>query len=104
MKDPQARRLFDPKVVTKHFARTERAFCKDEGNCFTKIIRQGTSGPGIIKKIRSPLQRAPPPILHCRDSERFRSIPRPKFGVDILGFQAFEREETDHCSLFHLIP
>jgi hypothetical protein len=104
MKDPQARRLFDPEVVTKHFARTEPAFYKDEGNCFTKIIRQGTSGPGIIKEIHSPLERAPPPILHRRESERFRPVRRLKFGADILGFQPFEREGTDHHSLFHLIP
>jgi hypothetical protein len=57
-------------VVTKHFARTEWHFLKQNANCFRKIICEGRSGSGIVKQIGSPLVKESPPLLHCRQSER----------------------------------
>jgi hypothetical protein len=59
MKDPQVRRLSNQAVATKHLARTECPRCKHGVNCFTKIIRQGPSGPGFINQIRSSLLKRP---------------------------------------------
>jgi hypothetical protein len=101
---PQARRISNPEVETKHLARTERPFFKQRANCSRKIIRSGPSGPGIVKQIRSPLVKVSPPLLHCRESEHFWAIHRLKFGVDRPGFQPFEREETDRRSLFQINP
>jgi hypothetical protein len=70
-KDPQARRLFDLEVATKRFARIERPFFKQRADCSHKIIRQRPSEPGVVKQIRSPLVKASPPFLHCRQGERF---------------------------------
>jgi hypothetical protein len=44
MNDPQARRLPNPEVATKHLARTERPFFKHRANCSRNIICQFVKG------------------------------------------------------------
>jgi hypothetical protein len=95
VRDPKARRLSNPEVATQYPARTERSFFKHRANCFTKIIRQGSSGPGIVKLVRSPLVKASPPLLHCRSGERFWAKHQFKFDVDRSGLQPFERGEMN---------
>jgi hypothetical protein len=66
VKDPQTRRPFNLEVAPKHLGRTEQPFFKHRANCSRNIIRQGPSGHGIVKQIRSPLVKVPPPPLQCR--------------------------------------
>jgi hypothetical protein len=54
VKDPQARRLSNPEVMTKHPAQTEQSSFKHRTNISRKIICQGSPGPGIVRQIRSP--------------------------------------------------
>jgi hypothetical protein len=103
-KDPHARPLFNPEAATKHLAQTERPFLKHKVNLSRNIIRQGSSEPEIVKQIRSPLVKPSPPLLDYRSGEGFWAIHRLNFGVDHPGFQSFEREETNHHSLFHISP
>jgi hypothetical protein len=49
MKDPQAPRLSNQEVARKQLVRTERPFFKHRPNCGKKIVRQGPSGPEIVK-------------------------------------------------------
>jgi hypothetical protein len=51
LKDPQAGRLSNPEVATKHLVRTGRPFFKQRPNCSRKVTRQRLSGPGIVKPI-----------------------------------------------------
>jgi hypothetical protein len=99
LKYPQVRRLSDPAIATKRLSRADRRFCTHGANYLTKIIYQGPYGLEIVKQIRSPLLKA-----SRRDSECFRARQRFKFGLDIFRFQPLKHEETDHRSLFHLIP
>jgi hypothetical protein len=66
LKDPQARRLSNPEVATKHHTRNEWLFCKHRANGPRKIICQGRSEPEIAKKISSPLMKVYPLLLHCQ--------------------------------------
>jgi hypothetical protein len=93
-----------PKVVTKHLAQTEWIFCKHGPNCSPKIIRQGPAGSDTVKRICSPLLKVSPRPLHCRQSERCRARHQLKSSVDIFRFQPLKHKETDHCSLFCLVP
>jgi hypothetical protein len=61
-KDWQARCLFHPKVATKRFSQTEQPFFGHRANYSHTIIRQGPSGPGIVKQICSPFVKASPPL------------------------------------------
>jgi hypothetical protein len=72
VKDQQALRVSNLEVAKKHLVRTERLFGKHKANCFTKIVRQEPSGPGIVKQICSPLVKAAPPLLHRWQNERLR--------------------------------
>jgi hypothetical protein len=74
MKNPPEHYFSNPEVAAKHFTPPKWLFCKHEANCFTKIIRQEPSGPAMVKQIRSPLVKASPPLLPCRQSERFWAI------------------------------
>jgi hypothetical protein len=100
VKGPQARCLSNTEVATRHLARTQGPSFKHRANYSRKIICQGPSRPGTVKQIRSPLVKTSPPRLYCQSSERFWVIHQLKFVVDCPSFRPFEREGTNHRSLF----
>jgi hypothetical protein len=61
VKNPQARRLFNPEVLTKHHAQTEWHFFKHRANRSRKVSREEPFGLLIVKQI---VTCAPTPDSH----------------------------------------
>jgi hypothetical protein len=55
-------------------------------------------------QIRSWWPRASLALRQSRSSQCFYAIHWLNSGADIFNFHPFQREETDYCWLFHLIP
>jgi hypothetical protein len=101
VKDSQACRLSNAGGADREPYTTEMVVLRALTELPQQIVCDRPSRPSIINAVGSSFLKAFAPLLHCQLSECFWSIHRLEFCPDLFGFEPFESNKPNDCSLLH---